>query len=364
MSLTSKSPRKVALAALAVGKEALSDYSHRYSPKTYTQPQLFACLVLKAYMRLDYRGIEGFIADLPEVRQWIGLKRTPDHSTFQKAARRLFGAKLSERLLDAAVRQCMKRRKRVKLAAVDSSGLESGHRSAYFVRRRQRGQKKAENALYQTTTYTRFPKLALVCDCASHVILAAVPGTGPSPDHPHFAKALDQTGRRIGFDVILADAGYDSESNHVYARHEHGVRTIIPPKIGRPTTKPPSAYYRRLMARYWSRLKKRYGQRWQDETVFSMIKRNLGCELGAMSHWARVREMMLLVLTHNVTILLLFLGFSTEHHWQDYRTRKDRSLKTVSDAGFIYPKSGKYLACVKVVDTFGCDTSITVEVKV
>jgi len=23
-----------------------------------------------------------------------------------------------------------------------------------------------------------------------------------------------------------------------------------------------------------------------------------------------------------------------EHHWQDYRTRKDRSLKTVSDAGF------------------------------
>ena len=54
-----------------------------------------------------------------------------------------------------------------------------------------------------------------------------------------------------------------------------------------------------------------------------------------------------------------------EHHWQDYRTRKDRSLKTVSDAGFDkYPKSGKYTACVKVVDVFGCDTSITVEVKV
>jgi DNA modification methylase len=54
-----------------------------------------------------------------------------------------------------------------------------------------------------------------------------------------------------------------------------------------------------------------------------------------------------------------------EHHWQDYRTRKDRSLKTVSDAGFDkYPKPGKYIACVKVVDVFGCDTSITVEVKV
>ncbi|MFH0778963.1 MAG: site-specific DNA-methyltransferase, partial [Candidatus Eisenbacteria bacterium] len=50
------------------------------------------------------------------------------------------------------------------------------------------------------------------------------------------------------------------------------------------------------------------------------------------------------------------------HHWQDYRTRKDRALKTVSEAGFRYPKPGKYTACVKVVDVFGSDTSITVEV--
>ena len=52
------------------------------------------------------------------------------------------------------------------------------------------------------------------------------------------------------------------------------------------------------------------------------------------------------------------------HHWQDYRTRGDRALKTVSDAGFKYPARGTYTACVKVVDVFGSDTSITVEVKV
>jgi adenine-specific DNA-methyltransferase len=51
------------------------------------------------------------------------------------------------------------------------------------------------------------------------------------------------------------------------------------------------------------------------------------------------------------------------HHWQDYRTRKDRSLKTVSDAEFSYGQPGRYTACVKVVDVFGCDTSITVEVE-
>ncbi|MEI6102628.1 MAG: site-specific DNA-methyltransferase [Methanothrix sp.] len=53
-----------------------------------------------------------------------------------------------------------------------------------------------------------------------------------------------------------------------------------------------------------------------------------------------------------------------EHHWQDYRTRKDRKLKTTSDALFDgYPKKGVYRACVKVVDIFGCDTSIVVEVR-
>jgi hypothetical protein len=58
-------------------------------------------------------------------------------------------------------------------------------------------------------------------------------------------------------------------------------------------------------------------------------------------------------------------GKPFEHNWQDYRTRKDRSLKTVSDFGYNrYPKPGKYTACVKVVDVFGCDTSITVEVKI
>jgi len=57
-------------------------------------------------------------------------------------------------------------------------------------------------------------------------------------------------------------------------------------------------------------------------------------------------------------------GKPFEHHWQDYRTRKDRSLKTVSDFGYDkYPEKGAYTACVKVIDVFGCDTSITVEIS-
>ncbi len=56
-------------------------------------------------------------------------------------------------------------------------------------------------------------------------------------------------------------------------------------------------------------------------------------------------------------------GQPFEHHWQAYRTRKDRSLPLVSSQEHVYPKPGKYTACVKVVDVFGCDTSITMEVN-
>ncbi len=57
-------------------------------------------------------------------------------------------------------------------------------------------------------------------------------------------------------------------------------------------------------------------------------------------------------------------GQPFEHHWQTYRTRKNRSLATISDFKYDkYPKKGKYMACVKVVDIFGCDTSIPVEVS-
>lgn len=50
------------------------------------------------------------------------------------------------------------------------------------------------------------------------------------------------------------------------------------------------------------------------------------------------------------------------HHWQDFRTRKARQLKTTSDAGHAYEGRGKHTVCVKVVDVFGCETSLTLEV--
>ncbi|BCW99824.1 MAG: hypothetical protein KatS3mg024_2651 [Armatimonadota bacterium] len=53
-----------------------------------------------------------------------------------------------------------------------------------------------------------------------------------------------------------------------------------------------------------------------------------------------------------------------EHHWQDFRTRKDRSLKTRSDLGWQYEKQGKHQIAVKVIDVFGVDTTVVLDVEV
>jgi len=56
-------------------------------------------------------------------------------------------------------------------------------------------------------------------------------------------------------------------------------------------------------------------------------------------------------------------GKPFEHHWQDFRTRKDRSLKTRSDLGWEYKEKGKHQICVKVIDVFGVDTTTVIKLE-
>ena len=125
------------------------------------------------------------------------------------------------------------------------------------------------------------------------------------PDYEHFEPLLFDAWRRAGVKVAVGDAGFDSEANHEIARRDMGVRSIIPPDVGRPSEKPPTTRYRRLMRQRFDREadKATYGQRWQVETVNSMIKRNLGSALRATTARRRSRELLLRCITHNIMVL-------------------------------------------------------------
>lgn len=86
---TTKSPVALARAALEVAAEALPAYSSKFSRKDFTQQQLFAMLAVRRSLKLDYRGLEVLLREWAELREAMGLKKVPDHSTIQKAACRL-----------------------------------------------------------------------------------------------------------------------------------------------------------------------------------------------------------------------------------------------------------------------------------
>lgn len=86
---TTKSPRKLLLAAYVAARRVLKPYSHRYSPKKFTQHQLLACLVLKEFYKLDYRGVTQLLADAPGLCAVIELETVPHWTTLQKASDRL-----------------------------------------------------------------------------------------------------------------------------------------------------------------------------------------------------------------------------------------------------------------------------------
>jgi hypothetical protein len=88
-----KSPLALARAALAAAADALPAYSSKYSKRDFTQHQLFALLALREFLKTDYRGLEELLRDWSDLRQALGLKKVPDHSTLQKAAQRLLEKK-------------------------------------------------------------------------------------------------------------------------------------------------------------------------------------------------------------------------------------------------------------------------------
>jgi hypothetical protein len=317
--LTCKSPRKVMLVAHRLAKTSLPTYYNEFSRHDFTLPQLFACLVLREHQKKSYRGVEALLEDSPQWRADIGLVRTPDHNTLCRAFNHLIKPRLVGSMLDQTA-QWAKERKilkaRFKPATLDSSMFESHHVSRHFEKRQRdsardsrrkhrKNSGKSAGDRRRSRVVRALPKLSLAVASSCHLILAVRATTGAGADQKFFEPLLLDARRRANVKVAVADAGYDSEANHCIARQDMGVRSIIPPNAGRPTNKLPTGRRRRNMHHRFKRKadKEYYGQRWQSETVNSMIKRNLGSALRATTARRRSKELLLRVITHNVMIL-------------------------------------------------------------
>ena len=285
------------LAALATARRSLPAYSQVCSPKKFTQHQLFACLALKSFLKADYRGVVAHLEDHPTLCALLEIKFVPHFTTLQKASRRLLASAPAKRLLEHTIRLRYGRRRRVRSSAVDSTGLECSSASGYFVRRKNRGEESGK-----TVVYHRFPKLGVVSDNDRHFILAMRVGRGPRPDVDEFASLVSDAQSQSSLGLPGGRRRLRLRGQSSPGAEQLGIRTIIPAKHGRPTTKPATGHYRRLMQTRFDR--PAYRQRRQVETVMSMIKRRQGNHVHGRTYQSQCRDLRLMVLTHNIMILL------------------------------------------------------------
>jgi hypothetical protein len=333
-----QSPRKVLHAAHRLACQVLPDRCSKFARLDgFTLPQLFACLVIREFYGLGYRRTEKLLADSPQWLADLGLTVAPDHNTLWRAFGAIVTMRRGNRMLDRLAAS-FARAKLLRLGerplALDSTCFERRHRSWHYDRRCRQMQQQQQQQQQRSKDdggarvkrpekpgkygasvnasrrrrVSALPKLSVAVAAACHLILAATVRLGNGSDSPDFDELLYRSWARAPVKVVVADAGYDAEHNHRIARMDMGVRSIIPPGIGRPTKtagKLPSGRWRRHMAKRFSRKadKQQYGQRSQAETVHSMVKRNQGSALRSRTPERQKKEMLLRVLTHNIVLL-------------------------------------------------------------
>ena len=88
---------------MRLAERSLPRYGHKYSPQRFTLPQLAACVWLKEYRQLDWRGIQALLELSPPLRQRLGLRAVPDYSMLWRFARRWLDTQPLGRLLGELV---------------------------------------------------------------------------------------------------------------------------------------------------------------------------------------------------------------------------------------------------------------------
>jgi len=273
---------KFATLALRVAQGVLPAYAHKFSPQRFTLPQLAACVLLKEYGRLDWRGIEAWLELSPPLCQCLGLRSVPDYSTLWYFAQRWLDPAQLSRLQEQLVR-------RLKLASVevalDSTGLDPQIGSSYYQsRRRQRLHRK------------RYVKVSLSVVVGPLVAASAVADWGPCGDKVQMRPLLDQTAHRLRVRALYADGAYDAEWVHVWCREQANLASWIPATVHRPDGQV-GGFWRAHMAKG---LPKSYGRRWAVETFFSAMKRTLGAALRARQPQQQLREALRKVLAYSI----------------------------------------------------------------
>ena len=280
--------------ALAVMQEVLPPYGSKFSKHTFTQPQLMTILCLMRFEDWTFREAEVRLAEHSDLRRALGLERVPDHTTLYRFMRRVTDEALDEVLVAVAQRLVPRRRGRKRkkaVVAVDATGLAPGSVSTFFINRRtDRG---------EGLPWRHWCKWTVVVDVLRRCVLAQAARQGPYNDCATLWPLVSAAHEVAPVGLVLADAEFDSERNHLHVREVIGADSVIPAKRGKADWKIKGV--RAQMRRRFPR--RRYSQRAQVESVFSAVKRKLSSKAPGRSAETQRRQAMLLGVAYNIYLL-------------------------------------------------------------
>jgi hypothetical protein len=280
--------------ALEVMQEVLPAYSGKYSKHTFTQLQLMTILCLMRFEDWTFREAEVRLAEHSDLRQAFALERAPDHTTLYRFMRRVSDEMLDHVLIAVATRLVPRRRGRKRkktVVAVDATGLAPGSVSTFFINRRtDRG---------EGLEWRHWCKWTIVIDVLRRCVLAQAARQGPYTDCATLRPLVSAANEVTPLGLVLADAEFDSERNHRHIRDVIGADSIIPAKRGKADWKIKGV--RAQMRRRFPR--KRYSQRTQVESVFSVVKRKLSAKAPGRSTETQCRPALLLGMAYNIYLL-------------------------------------------------------------
>jgi hypothetical protein len=100
-------------------------------------------------------------------------------------------------------------------AIVDSTGMQSGSASYYYIR--TMSLRKESAGTMERRAVRQHVKLTLVVDSRTMTILGMLATLGPGPDYDKLVPALSMLDG-FGITTVIGDKGYDSEANRRFVR--------------------------------------------------------------------------------------------------------------------------------------------------
>jgi hypothetical protein len=273
---------KIAVLAIRVGGRCMAPYGHEFSPKRFTQPQLFACLILRHVLKTTYRDIIEDLALMPRLREAIGLEVLPHFTTLQKFSGRTDVLKAVDRCLKEVAVLCKVNPR--DQASIDATGLETTNASAHFVARSGRKRR-------------RFLKVSMIIVCGLILPVAVVLSWGPGPDIVQARPLARKAAEVIQPSTLWGDKGYDCDDWHEFCREGWGVQSFAPPRRGG-TSWTIGGKHRWTMRNNWEG----YGKRWASETAHSTMKRTLGSTLAGRSDRTQMGDAAIKVLAYALRV--------------------------------------------------------------